>query len=68
MDDGKALTDSTTFSMEESSGINITEQSGKSSAPSHTYTVGTVESTQSDPPTLKENGIILKKGKFICLH
>ena len=63
MDDGKPLTDSTTFSMEESSGINITEQSGKTSAPSHTYTAGTVESTQSDPPTLKGNGIILKKGK-----
>lgn len=59
----KAIDDSTVISMEESSNIAVTEQSGKSSAPSHTYTAGTVESTQSDPPTLQENGIVIKKGK-----
>ena len=60
---GKAIDYSTGISMEESSDIAITEQSGKSSAPSHTYTTGTVESTRSDTPTLRENGIIIKKGK-----
>lgn len=63
MKSGKAIDDSTVISMKESSDIAITEQLGKLSAPSHTYTAGTVESTQSDSPTLQENGIIIKKGK-----
>jgi len=63
MKSGKAIDDSTVISMEESSNIAVTEQSGKSSAPSHTYTAGTVESSRSDSPTLQENGIVIKKGK-----
>ena len=63
MKSGKAIDDSTVISMEESSNIAVTEHLGKPSEPSHTYTAGTVESTRSDPPTLKENGIVIKKGK-----
>ena len=63
MKSGKAIDDSTVISMEESSDIAVTEQSEKSSVPSHTYTAGNVESTLSDPPTLQENGIVIKKGE-----
>ena len=63
MKSGKAIDDSTVISMEDSSDIAVTEPSGMSSAPAHTYSAGTVESTQSDPPTLQENGIVIKKGK-----
>ena len=63
MKSGKAIDDSTVISLEESSDIAVTEQSEKSSVPSHTYTAETVESTLSDSPTLQENGIVIKKGK-----
>lgn len=62
MKSGKAINDSTVNSTEESSDIAITEHSGNPSVSSYTYTVGTDTSSQSDPSTLLENGIIIKKG------
>ena len=62
MKSGKAINDSTVNSTEESSDIAITEHSGNPSVSSYTYTVGTDTSSQSDPSTLLENGIIIKTG------
>ena len=62
MKSGKAINDSTVNSTEESSDIAITEHSGNPSVSSYTYTVGTDTSSQSDPSTLLENGIIIKEG------